>query len=161
MTPHRFPWLSLVIVAVIAACTPGEGSLAALASTKASMPASVSQSPRPSTAVVPAEPPSTGAVPAPTPTPTTPPVAVGRLGVLFERRVSPLPRSVADRGWEPVVAPHPTDPARIAVVYVHRGPGAACSINPVIRITHDGGRTWRSTPSSPGSHSSRGMGLHA
>ena len=78
-----------------------------------------------------------------------------------ESAVSPTPRSVGDRAWEPVVATHPTDPDRIAVVYEHRGPGAACSINPVIRITRDGGRTWRSTKSSPGSRSSRGMGLHA
>jgi hypothetical protein len=92
---------------------------------------------------------------------STPPLLVATARVLHDRAVSPTPRSVGDRAWEPVVATHPTDPARIAVAYEHRGPGAACSINPVIRISRDGGRTWRSTGSSPGRGSARGMGLHA
>jgi hypothetical protein len=153
MTARWLVSLTLVTVAVMAACSPGQGSPADVASSN--------PSPQPSHAVTPAELRWAGAVRAPVPTPTTPPVAVGRPQVLFERRVSPIPRSAADRGWEPVVATHPTDPQRIAVVYEHRGPGSACSTNPVIRISRDGGRTWRSTPSSPGSRSSRGMGLHA
>lgn len=97
----------------------------------------------------------------PTPTARSSSSGVVQAHVLHERGVSPAPKSVADRAWEPVVATHPTDPQRIAVVYEHRGPGAACSINPVIRISRDGGRTWRSTRSSPGSTSRRSMGLHA
>jgi hypothetical protein len=95
--------------------------------------------------------PTTIAVPSPEPIAT----------VLHEAAVSPVPRSVEDRAWEPVVATHPTDAETVAVVYVHRGPGTACAINPVIRISHDGGRTWRSTPSSPGAGSGRGVNLHA
>jgi len=95
------------------------------------------------------------------PTSTPKPSPIPRARVLGERRVSAVPRSVSDRAWEPVVATHPTDPDRIAVIYEHRGPGAACSINPLIRISRDGGRTWRRTPSTPGARSKRGMGLHA
>ena len=78
-----------------------------------------------------------------------------------EAAVSRIPKSVEDRAWEPVVATHPTDPDRIAVVYQHRGPGTACRLNPTIRISHDGGRTWRSTTRSPGAGSGRGVNLHA
>jgi hypothetical protein len=83
------------------------------------------------------------------------------VSVVHETAVSHIPDSVDDRVWEPVVATHPTDPDRIAVVYEHRGPGAACRLNPVIRISHDGGRTWRSTKGSPGAGSGRGLSLHA
>ncbi len=103
---------------------------------------------------------SVPSAPAP-PTPPEPRPASASTRVIHEGAISPKPRSVADRAWEPVVATHPTDPDRIAVVYEHRGPGAACSVNPLIRISHDGGRTWRTTRSGPGARSSRGMGLHA
>jgi hypothetical protein len=59
------------------------------------------------------------------------------------------------------VATHPTDPDRLAVVYEHRGPGAACRLNPTVRISHDGGRTWHSTKRSPSAGSGRGVSLHA
>jgi BNR/Asp-box repeat. len=78
-----------------------------------------------------------------------------------ESAVSHIPQSVEDRAWEPIVATHPTDPNRIAVVYQHRGPGTACSLNPIIRISHDGGRSWRSTKRSPAARSGRGLDLHA
>lgn len=78
-----------------------------------------------------------------------------------ETAVSEIPRSVDDRAWEPVVATHPSDPDRIAVVYEHRGPGAACSTNPLIRISRNGGLTWRSTAASPSAGSGRGVGIHA
>ncbi len=83
------------------------------------------------------------------------------ISVVREVTVSKVPRAASDRAWEPVVATHPTDPDRIAVVYVHRGPGTACGINPIIRISRDGGRTWRSTKRSPGAGSGRGVNLHA
>ncbi len=78
-----------------------------------------------------------------------------------ETAVSLIPRSVEDRAWEPVVATHPTDPDRVAVVYQHRGPGTACGLNPTIRLSHDRGVTWQSTRKSPGAGSGRGMSLHA
>ncbi len=81
--------------------------------------------------------------------------------VVHESAVSEIPKSVDDRAWEPVVATHPTDPDRIAVVYQHRGPGAACRLNPTVRISHDGGRTWHSTKRSPAGRSGRGVSLHA
>lgn len=151
-------WRGLLIpvVLAVAGCTPDAVAI----------PPSATPRPAPSSSADGARSPSTiPAEPTPTPTPTgsqTPPPAVASAPrVLFERRVSPIPRSVADRAWEPVVATHPTDPMRIAVVYVHRGPGTACSTNPLIRISRDGGRTWRATASSPGANSRRGMGLHA
>jgi hypothetical protein len=81
--------------------------------------------------------------------------------VVFETRVSDIPRSVDDRAWEPGVATHPTDPDRVAVIYQHHGPGAPCSLNPTIRISHDAGRTWRTTRASPAAGSGRGVSLHA
>jgi len=103
------------------------------------------------------------------PTPTTPVEPVDGLGapadltvsIVRETAVSHVPTSTDDRAWEPVVATHPTDPDRLAVVYEHRGPGAACRTNPTVRISHDGGRTWRSTRRSPTAGSGRGVGLHA
>ncbi len=89
-----------------------------------------------------------------------PPAAV-EISVVHETRVSHVPRSVDDRAWEPVVAAHPTDPDRLAVVYQHRGLGAACRLNPTVRISHDGGVTWRPTRSSPTAGSGRGVSLHA
>ncbi len=90
-----------------------------------------------------------------------PVVAAVQVRIAHEGAVSRIPDSVADRAWEPVVATHPTDPDRIAVVYEHRGRGAPCSMNPTIRISHDGGRTWRSAKRSPAAGSGRGIGLHA
>jgi len=131
-------------------------------------------SPRPTTPVVAAAPsraPSTSASPAPStstpppdePAPTVEPSAPTDLevSVVHESAVSHIPKSVDDRAWEPVVATHPTDPERIAVVYEHRGPGAACRLSPTVRISHDGGRTWRSTKRSPAGRSGRGVSLHA
>ncbi len=83
------------------------------------------------------------------------------VAIVHETAVSHVPTSVGDRAWEPVVATHPTDPDRLAVVYEHRGPGAACGLNPIVRISHDGGRTWRSTRRSPSAGSGRGVSLHA
>ncbi len=68
-----------------------------------------------------------------------------------EVRVSPVPSSLARRCSEPSVAAHPTDPRRIAVACVQ----GAGPILPMIRISRDGGLTWRSTASRPG-----GGGIH-
>jgi hypothetical protein len=95
----------------------------------------------------------------PSPAPVNP--AETEVAVAHETAVSLIPRSVEDRAWEPVVATHPTDPDAVAVVYQHRGPGTACGLNPTIRISHDGGLTWRSTKRSPSAGSGRGVSLHA
>ena len=99
----------------------------------------------------------------PTRSPLVEPPAFDGIVVTVEREaaVSREARSVDDRTWEPVVATHPTDPDRIAVIFEHRGPGADCRTNPVIRISRDGGATWRSTTRSPTAGSGRGNGLHA
>lgn len=68
-----------------------------------------------------------------------------------EVRVSPVPSSLARRCSEPSVAAHPADPRRIAVACVQ----GAGPILPMIRISRDGGLTWRSTTSRPG-----GGGVH-
>jgi hypothetical protein len=111
-------------------------------------------------------------VPTPTASPSPPTIApteaptdaqaAPRLHIGSERLVSRRPRSVAERSWEPVVATHPTDPQKVAVVYLRRGDtGATCATNPVVRISRDGGKSWRTTKSTPGRGASRGMGLHA
>lgn len=159
----------IALTAIVLACSPGStaappsGSRAVAAPSLVPGPTGSSvpttRSPGDAGPADPTPGPSLTPEPAPIPAPSDPPIAEAR--VLHERRVSPVPRSVADRAWEPVVATHPTDPDRVAVVYEHRGPGAACSMNPAIRISRDGGRTWRSTRSGPGSRSRRGMGIHA
>jgi hypothetical protein len=122
---------------------------------------------RPSSGSIPpapmASPPTPVGSPAPSASPgqAAAPPGAPSIDVAVERPVGPRPRSVSDRAWEPVLATHPTDPDRLAVVYLHRGRGAACSIAPVIRISHDGGRSWRQTASTPGAVTRRGMGLHA
>jgi hypothetical protein len=75
--------------------------------------------------------------------------------VAYERLVSIAPTSLAGRAWEPIAATHPTDPARIAVIYQHR----SGSIAPVLRISHDAGLTWRSATGRPGGYS--GTDQHA
>jgi hypothetical protein len=105
-----------------------------------------------------------GPSPSDGPRPRPAALAAPRLGssasVTHEGLVSLVPRSVDDRAWEPIVATHPTDPDRVAVVYQHRGPGAACRLNPTVRISHDRGRTWHSTKAPTGG-SRRGASLHA
>ena len=63
-----------------------------------------------------------------------------------ETRVSPIPSGTATRSWEPSVAGHPTDPLRVAVAYAHGVP----PVRPQVRISHDGGLTWRTTAARPG-----------
>ena len=78
--------------------------------------------------------------------------ALGAWSTLGEYRVSPRPTSLTNRSREPIVAAHPFDPSRLAVVYP-AGPGEHS--HPVIRISHDGGRTWRTASGHP-----RGGGSH-
>jgi hypothetical protein len=76
----------------------------------------------------------------------------GSWTVLGEYRVSPRPTSLTNRSREPIVTANPFDATRLAVVYP-QGPGAVS--HPVIRISHDGGKTWRTVAGHPlggGSH---------
>ncbi|HLO35699.1 MAG TPA: sialidase family protein, partial [Candidatus Deferrimicrobium sp.] len=93
-------------------------------------------------------------LPVPGVTPTvraTDTTASGSWSVLGEYRVSPRPTSALDRSREPIVAAHPFDASRLAVVYPRGGEAST----PVVRISHDGGKTWRTTASRP-----RGGGSH-
>ena len=76
----------------------------------------------------------------------------GSWSTLGEYRVSPRPTSLRNRSREPIVTAHPFDASRLAVVYP-KGPGEKS--RPVIRISHDGGKTWRTAAGHP-----RGGGSH-
>jgi len=143
-----------MILGLVAACSPAPTSPSSRPTASASSTSSPLPSPSPS---------PTTALPIPSVRPSPAPVATAELdaAVAHETAVSLVPKSVEDRAWEPVVATHPTDANTVAVVYQHRGPGTACGLNPTIRISHDGGRTWRSTRKSPAAGSGRGVSLHA
>jgi len=162
--------LAIVIVGVlvlVAGCSPTAipqaTSLPVAASASAPVSGVVAAPPRyPSTVPSPLpEAPSPVVSVSPSAAPVPPAGGEVEASVAHETVVSLVPKSVDDRAWEPVVATHPTDPDRLAVVYVHRGPGTACRLNPTIRISRDGGRTWRSTRRSPAAGSGRGVNLHA
>jgi cell division septation protein DedD len=76
----------------------------------------------------------------------------GTWTVLGEYRVSPRPTSLSNRSREPIVTAHPFDASRLAVVYA-QGPGEES--HPVIRISRDGGKSWRTVSGRP-----RGGGSH-
>jgi hypothetical protein len=158
----------VVLALIVAGCSPTPTVISpanapdGTSSLSPTMPAGAADpSPVPSTSGSPA--PSASRTPTIEPAATAEPVPSGDLdvSVVHESAVSHIPKSVDDRAWEPVVATHPTDPERIAVVYEHRGPGTACRLNPTVRISHDGGRTWRSSKRSPAGRSGRGVSLHA
>lgn len=75
----------------------------------------------------------------------------GSWSVLGEYRVSARPASYLSRAREPIVAAHPFDKARLAVTY----PVGEEASHPAIRISRDGGKTWKATASRP-----RGGGSH-
>jgi hypothetical protein len=94
------------------------------------------------------------------PTSPTSSGSAANLSVL-ETRLSPLSASLVppyDRGFEPVVATHPSDPQTIAVVYQRYGAGRSI---PALRISHDGGMSWRDATAMPWAASGRGPGIHA
>jgi hypothetical protein len=72
--------------------------------------------------------------------------SVPTASVAFERLISVAPTSLSGRAWEPIVATNPTDPSRVAVIYARR----SGSLRPVVRISHDGGRTWHTASGMPG-----------
>jgi hypothetical protein len=161
VTPNRVVALAMIAVVLALGCVPvaseddAQGPLAAV------------EAPAPTDPLThePVGPEAPGPRPSDGPRPRPVALAAPRVGssasVTHEGSVSVVPRSVDDRAWEPVVATHPTDPDRVAVVYQHRGPGAACRLNPTVRISHDGGRTWHSTKAHPTGGSRRGASLHA
>ena len=155
--------LALVVAGCSSTTTPiSPANAPGEASPTPTTPAMAAASPRaPSTSAAPS--PSASTLPSDAPAPTVEPAPTAELeaSVIHESAISHIPKSVDDRAWEPVVATHPTDPERIAVVYEHRGPGTACRLNPTVRISRDGGRTWRSTKRSPAGRSGRGVSLHA
>jgi hypothetical protein len=86
------------------------------------------------------------------------------LRVVRETRVSAGLTDLAapqDRAFEPIVATHPTDPRRIAVVYERYSPSGACGLDPTLRISHDAGRTWAEAKGHPWAGSGRGPNFHA
>ncbi len=63
----------------------------------------------------------------------------GSWTTLGESRVSVRPTSLSNRSREPIVAANPLNANRLAVVFA-AGPNEHS--HPVVRISHDGGRTW-------------------
>jgi hypothetical protein len=157
---HLFA-VAIAVLSILSGCdaSSATGATGSPIGVQGSAPASLA--PRPSATSSSAATPSAEPAATPSPGPIVTPPGTLSATVRQESAVSRIPLSVADRAWEPVVATHPTDANRVAVVYVHRGPGAACGTNPVVRISSDGGRTWRSTRGHPGAGSGRGMGIHA
>ncbi len=92
------------------------------------------------------------------------PFEVGADPTSVEYRVSP---SFNGRAWprnsayEPTVTTHPTDPNTLAVVYQGYESWMHCGSGSVVRISHDGGATWRSTKVGPGLGGGRGQSYHA
>jgi hypothetical protein len=84
--------------------------------------------------------------------------------VIRERRVSANTDGLAfplDNAFEPTVATHPTDPRRLAVVYQRFARGGACGMDTTLRISHDGGATWKTARGRPFARSGRGPNFHA
>jgi hypothetical protein len=96
---------------------------------------------------------------------TLAPSALAAPGVVAEWNVSPdilalrYPRNDA---FEPIVATHPTDLATFAISY-HWKPrtGAPCGFAPGLRITTDGGASWRQARGRPWAGSGRYPNWHA
>jgi hypothetical protein len=98
-------------------------------------------------------------------TPTTP-AAGGAIELDWERDISPNTGSQPfpfDRAFDPIVATHPTDPDRIAVVY-HRyrtGSGSCTTLSTGLRVTDDGGAHWHEGAGLPWAGSGRAPNWHA
>jgi len=72
----------------------------------------------------------------------------------FERDVSPATANLPfpfNRAFDPIVATHPADPERIAVLYHrYRSGSASCSsLATGLRVSHDGGVSWREAAGLP------------
>jgi hypothetical protein len=84
--------------------------------------------------------------------------------VLWERNVSPdilhlaYPRNDA---FDPIVATHPTDPNKLAVLYHYKPKkGAGCGVVTGLRISTDGGDSWHEAPRRPWAGSGRYPNWH-
>lgn len=80
----------------------------------------------------------------------------GRVSANTDRLAFPF-----DNAFEPTVATHPTDPRRLAVVYQRYARGGTCGLDTTLRISHDGGATWRDAKGRPYARSGRGPNFHA
>jgi hypothetical protein len=92
----------------------------------------------------------------PTPAVPSPSATVGPASLSLGDEV----RVAGPSATEPVVATHPTDPDRIAVAYF-RWTAAGSAIGPGLRVSHDGGATWRDVARAPWQGSGRVPGWHA
>src|SRR3954468_2521008 len=64
--------------------------------------------------------------------------------------------------FEPIVATHPTNAQKLAVVYEYKpSSGAGCGTLPGVRISSDGGSTWANAAKKPWSGSGRLPNWHA
>lgn len=100
----------------------------------------------------------------PVPAEPTPKSTAFPVGVVHEGQVSQLLDTSAfpaNDALEPTVATHPTDPRRIAAVYLRRTGSSTCGIDTPVRISHDGGLTWKTAKGRPWRGSGRGPNIHA
>ena len=83
----------------------------------------------------------------------------------WERDISPAVAGLPypyNRAFDPIVATHPTDGDRIAVLY-HRyrtGSGSCTSLATGLRVTRDGGTTWHEASGLPWAGSGRAPNWH-
>jgi hypothetical protein len=87
----------------------------------------------------------------------------GGARVIRETQITPPPGPArpSDRSFEPIVAAHPTDPNRIAVAYQRFSSSGTCGLDPALRISRDGGRTWKEATGRPWRGSGRGPNFHS
>lgn len=84
----------------------------------------------------------------------------------WERNISPATTTLSypyNRAFDPIVATHPTNPDRIAVVY-HRyrtGSGSCATLSTGLRVTTNGGASWREASGLPWAGSGRAPNWHA
>ena len=101
-------------------------------------------------------PPPASLLPSPAPAPAARVIREARVSVNTDRLAFPW-----NNAFEPTVATHPTDPRRVAVVYQRYARGGTCGLDTTLRISHDGGATWKSARSRPYMRSGRGPNFHA
>ena len=100
-----------------------------------------------------------------TATPAAPARAAAPLALDWERDISPATADQPfpfNRAFDPIVATHPTDPDRMAVVY-HRyrtGSGSCSTLSTGLRVTDDGGAHWHEAAGLPWAGSGRAPNWH-
>ena len=118
--------------------------------------ATPSPSPLPAATASPAPSASPAASPPPAPLPAVRVVREVRVSANTDRLAFPF-----DNAFEPAVAAHPTDPRRLAVVYQRYARGGTGGMDTTLRISHDGGATWKDVKGRPYARSGRGPNFHA